>query len=76
MEYHDTTALYWMYTIVEFVSSKNGNHMNTQLLITTLQEAIHRYYPEAGLILHSDQGSQFTSNTFTDYCKKDTYSKV
>ncbi len=52
------------------VSSRNGNHMNTQLLIITLQEAIHRYYPEAGLILHSDQGSQFTSNTFTDYCKK------
>lgn len=52
------------------VSSKNGSHINTHLLIITLQEAIRKYYPEAGLILHSDKGSQFTSNTFTNFCKK------
>lgn len=52
------------------VSSLNGARIDTQLAINTLSKAIQNHYPEKGLILHSDQGSQFSSKVFNAYCKQ------
>lgn len=51
------------------VASLNSNYMNTELAIDTLKRAIKNEKPDAGLILHSDQGCQFTSWGFVDFCK-------
>lgn len=50
------------------IASKNGNHITAQLAVETLKKAIKRHVPGKGLILHSDQGSQFTSKEFNDFC--------
>ncbi|WMJ22168.1 IS3 family transposase [Paludicola sp. MB14-C6] len=52
------------------VATLDGNHITAELGIETLKIAIKRYKPPRGLILHSDQGSQFTSKEFNDYCQK------
>jgi len=52
------------------VASLNGKHITTQLAIETLKIAIDRHKPGKGIILHSDQGSQFTSKEFNDFCEK------
>lgn len=52
------------------VASVNSNRINTQLAINTLTEAIQNSGDEAGMILHSDRGSQFTSQEFTEFCKE------
>lgn len=52
------------------VGSVNGEHITSELAIETLKTAIQRHKPAKGLILHSDQGSQFTSKEFNDFCKK------
>lgn len=51
------------------VASVNSNRINTQLAIDTLSEAIRNSGGEVGVILHSDRGSQFTSQEFTEFCK-------
>lgn len=51
------------------VASVNSNHINTQLAIDTLTEAIRNSGGKTGMILHSDRGSQFTSQEFTEFCK-------
>lgn len=35
-----------------------------------MKTALRRHNPGKGLILHSDQESQFTSKIFNDFCKK------
>ncbi|CAM4169854.1 Integrase catalytic domain-containing protein [Erysipelothrix aquatica] len=52
------------------VASENSTSINSRLAINTLHKALLRYYPDKGLILHSDQGSQFTSKSFSDFCKQ------
>jgi len=52
------------------VASLNGSHITAQLSIETLQIAISRHKPGKRIILHSDQGSQFTSKEFNDFCEK------
>lgn len=52
------------------VASLNGDHITAELAIDTLNIAIQRHKPSKGLILHSDQGSQFTSKEFNLFCKK------
>lgn len=52
------------------VATLNSTTMTAELAIQTLMMAIKRHKPGNGLILHSDQGSQFTSKDFTDFCKK------
>ena len=50
------------------VATKNSNHMDTQLAIDTLKLAlVHTNYPK-NVLLHSDQGSQYTSRTFIEFC--------
>lgn len=54
----------------EAVATVNSKWINTDLAIKALSKAIEREKPENGLILHSDQGVQFTSWAFTEYCKQ------
>lgn len=52
------------------VATLNSKEMNAKLAIETLDKAL---YGNAGkihnLILHSDQGSQYTSKDFVEYCR-------
>ena len=52
------------------VASENGKYMTSDLAIRTLDKAIcaSKCDPRK-LILHSDQGSQFTSAEFTNHCR-------
>lgn len=45
-------------------------HMKKELSIQTLNMAIISRQPEKGLIHHSDQGSQYCSNEYTDILKE------
>ena len=50
------------------VASLNGSYINTQLAIDTLELALSKEgYPH--VILHSDQGVQYTSWEFVSHCK-------
>lgn len=51
------------------VASLDSGYINTELAIDTLKRAINNEKPGSGLILHSDQGCQFTSWGFVDFCK-------
>lgn len=51
------------------VVASNSGYINTELAVDTLKRAVKNEKPGAGLILHSDQGCQFTSWTFVDFCK-------
>lgn len=52
------------------VATLNSNHITADLAIETLKIAIRRHKPKAGIILHSDQGSQFTSKRFNLFCEQ------
>lgn len=52
------------------VASENGPNITADLAISTLNKAIKYHKPKKGLILHSDQGSQYTSKEFNGYCIK------
>lgn len=52
------------------VASITDRHITADLAKRTLEKALNSQPEIKGvLILHSDQGSQFTSNEFADYCK-------
>lgn len=50
------------------VATRNSNHIDAALAIQTLEAALERNKHPKNLMLHSDQGSQYTSQAFTDYC--------
>lgn len=52
------------------IASLNGEHITSALAIETLKIAIRRHKPKKGLILHSDQGTQFTSHEFNVFCEQ------
>lgn len=52
------------------IASVNGRYINTELAIKTLSKALKREGNPKGLILHSDQGVQYTSFEFITYCKE------
>ncbi len=61
----------WLYlTVVQDAFSRRivgwsmAGHMRAELVVNALEMAIARRRPEAGLIHHSDQGSQFVSLAF------------
>ncbi|MRH41214.1 IS3 family transposase [Aquibacillus halophilus] len=57
----------------EIIAYKLYNHQQTPLVIDTLEEAlINRQYPE-GVILHSDQGSVYTSYAYQNNAKKNHF---
>jgi putative transposase len=47
-----------------------ANHLRADLVVDALRMAVARRQPEAGLIHHSDQGSQFVSLAFGQECAK------
>ena len=47
----------------------NSSLLNSELAINTLKRALATHKIPKGLILHSDQGCQFTSKDFTEFCK-------
>jgi len=52
------------------VASENGKFITSDLAMRTLDKAIHAQHCDASqLILHSDQGVQFTSIDFTNFCE-------
>lgn len=51
------------------VATLNGKSITTSLAVNTVKIALKRAGISGGLILHSDQGSQFASNQFMDFCK-------
>lgn len=53
----------------EIVGWSLSKHPNTKLVIAALTNAIKRKNPNLRKLLHhSDQGTQYTANTFIDYC--------
>lgn len=54
------------------VASVTGRNITAALAIQTLQKAVESQpgIDLSRLMLHSDQGSQFTSREFTDFCEK------
>ncbi len=50
------------------VATLNSNRINSELAIETLKSALAKNTINHGIILHSDQGSQFTSRDFTEFC--------
>ena len=53
------------------ISSVNSYRINAELAINTLKQSlIKNKISKHKIILHSDQGSQFTSKIFVEYCKK------
>lgn len=51
-------------------ASLNEEHITAELTIETVRLAIQHHKPKKGLILHSDQGTQFTSYDFNAFCEK------
>lgn len=51
------------------VATLNGKSITSKLAIDTLKIAFKRNEKTSNLILHSDQGSQFASYEFADYCE-------
>ena len=42
-------------------------HMRESIVIESLQQAITKEKPPAGLIIHSDRGSQYTGSTYIEF---------
>lgn len=47
-----------------------ADHMRTSLVIDALEMALAARTPPAGVIFHSDRGTQYTSKEFDDYCRR------
>lgn len=67
-------SMHYNCTIIDFydrcvIACVNSKHINTELAKETLSKAIAAEKPKKNVILHSDQGCQFTSWAFVDYCK-------
>jgi putative transposase len=67
----------WVYTatVIDLHSRKVvgyavADHMRTSLIIEALANALATRRPGAGVIFHSDQGCQYTSKEFADFCTR------
>lgn len=52
------------------IATLNGPHIDWKLAADTLAIALKKRNYPVGVILHSDQGVQFTCKNFNDYCRK------
>lgn len=52
------------------LAAMNSKRIDAELAIRTLRSALKNQPVAEGLILHSDQGSQYTSRAFTEFCEK------
>ena len=52
------------------VASVTGEFIDSNLAISTVKKALLKVKNPQNIILHSDQGSQFTSKAFTNFCKE------
>ena len=52
------------------VASLNSNKIDSELAINTLKIALKQAKSSKNIILHSDQGSQYTSKKFVDFCNE------
>ena len=52
------------------LATLNSKRIDAELAIMTLQVALKNQSVPEGLILHSDQGSQYTSGAFTEFCEE------
>lgn len=50
-----------------------AEHMKKELVIDALQQAIGRFRPKPGLLLHSDRGSQYCSNDYQAIIKRNNF---
>ena len=50
------------------IATLNGDHIDADLAIQTLQKALTKEKPKRGLIFHTDQGSQFGAIAFMRFC--------
>jgi transposase InsO family protein len=64
----------WLYTSVlldlyarKVVGWSMSDHVDTQLVTGALEMALGRRQPEAGLIHHSDRGSQYASHAYREF---------
>ena len=54
------------------IATLNGKKITSDLAIKTLKLALKKHKPSySGLILHSDQGSKYTSKEFAEFCSKE-----
>ena len=53
-----------------------ADHMRTELVCDALRMAIHHRRPAPGLILHSDRGSQYTSEVAEAHLAVERFSSV
>jgi len=67
----------WLYLAVvldvfsrKIVGWAMADHMQTRLVSAALSMALDNRKPAAGVIHHSDQGCQYTSDEFADLCEK------
>jgi len=67
------TAEGWLYTAVlldlyarKVVGWSMRDHVDTQLVVDALEMALGRRQPDAGLIHHSDRGSQYASHAYRE----------
>ena len=51
------------------LATLNSKRIDAELAIQTLQIALDRNPVKGEIILHSDQGSQYTSRAFTEFCE-------
>jgi len=51
------------------LATLNNKRIDAELAIQTLQIALDRNPVKGKIILHSDQGSQYTSRAFTEFCE-------
>ena len=63
----------WLYLaiIIDLFSRRvvgwaTANHMRTSLVLNALHMAVGRRLPQAGLVHHSDRGTQYASKTYRD----------
>ena len=70
----DITVPLWIYLTDPLLTDaiadlSNSDYINTELAIETLTEALKKEKPNNGILLHSDQGVQYTSWEFVNFCK-------